>query len=99
MEDFLYQIGCKLDASYEIPANVNQSMSYAGIRILSNLNEIIPPAKYGCFDSFRGNIEGQIMETYKDFPKYHPTEKEVYDYEKYYSRYRASKHNQKFRYY
>ena len=84
LEDFLYQIGSKLDASYEIPANVNQSMSYAGIKILSNLNEIIPPAKYGCIDSFRGNIEGQIMESYKDFPKYHPTEKEVYNYEKYY---------------
>ena len=40
LEDFLYQIGSKLDASYEIPANVNQSMSYAGIKILSNLNEI-----------------------------------------------------------
>jgi len=40
LEDFLYQIGSKLDASYEIPENVNQSMSYAGIRILSNLNEI-----------------------------------------------------------
>ena len=84
IEDFLAQIGIKLDTSFEIPENVNQSMSYAGIRVLSHINEIIPPAKIGLFDPLRGNIKALIIEAYKDFPTYYPTEKEIYTYEKYY---------------
>jgi len=62
IKDFLDQIGIKLDTSFEIPENVNQSMSYAGIRVLSHINEIIPPAKIGLLVSLRGNIEALIIE-------------------------------------
>lgn len=84
LDDFISQIGIKNEASFEIPENVNQSMSYAGIRLLSNLNEVIPLSKYGLFDELRGDIESLIMEAYKDFPKYQPTENELNSYEEYY---------------
>lgn len=84
LEDFLFQIGINLDKSFEIPENVNQSMGYAGIRLLSFINEIIPPAKIDLVDSSRGNIEELIMEAFKDLPKYCPTEEEIYTYDKYY---------------
>ena len=84
LDDFTSQIGIKNKASFEIPENVNQSMSYAGIRLLSNLNEVIPLSKYGLFDELRGDIESLIMEAYKDFPKYQPTENELNSYEEYY---------------
>ena len=82
--DFFSAAGLDYSLLLDYPPRCNQSLSYPALRLLAEINKILPPFIDGLPNPGRRGIDFYIEEYFSHYPPLRPTRKLVSMYDKYY---------------
>ena len=84
IRDFCVAAGIDWQPGLQMPARLNETLSYQAIRLLARVNEQVPRWIDGLINPNRAALASSFLECFATFPAYRPSRSELESYSAFY---------------